>query len=162
MARWALGSHCLMPDNDCNCRAGQQHGSTVGAAAPAALAGRGGRWAVGRRLRRPLGSRLGPYKILPIFYCNKGGRGENLLRNIVGNKGGLGGGYCTIIMCNNAPFSVSRTIIFSDISTHPKSDHQITRKHHQTQTPPKNTEKHLKIGRGGAITGNNIVKYIAQ
>jgi len=30
-----------MPDNDCNCRAGQQHGSTVGAAAPAALAGVG-------------------------------------------------------------------------------------------------------------------------
>jgi len=49
---------------------------------------------------------LGPYKILPIFYCNKGGRGKNILRNIVGNKGGLGGGYCTI-MCNNAPFSVS-------------------------------------------------------
>jgi len=41
--------------------------------------------------------RFGPYKILPIlFYCNKGGRRENLLRNIVGNKGGLGGGYCTI------------------------------------------------------------------
>jgi len=49
--------------------------------------------------------------ILPIFYCNKGGRGENIniLHNIVGNKGGLGGGYCTI-MCNNAPISVSRTI----------------------------------------------------
>jgi len=41
---------------------------------------------------------LGPYKIQDIaniFYCNKGGRGENILRNIVGdkNKGGLGGGY---------------------------------------------------------------------
>ena len=55
---------------------------------------------------------FGPYKILPIFYyCNKGGRGENILRNILGHKGGLGGGYCTI-MCNNAPFSVSRTIFF--------------------------------------------------
>jgi len=51
--------------------------------------------------------------MLPIFYCNKGGRGENILRNIVGNKGRLGGGYwyCTI-MCNNAPFSVSRKIFF--------------------------------------------------
>jgi len=29
------------------------------------------------------------------------------LRNIVGNKGGLGGGYCTI-MCNNAPFPLFR------------------------------------------------------
>ena len=55
---------------------------------------------------------LGPHKILPIFLlCNKGGRGENILRNIVGNKGGLGGEYCTI-MCNNAPFPVSRTIFF--------------------------------------------------
>ena len=38
--------------------------------------------------------------IVPIFYCsnycyceiNKGGRGENILRNIVGDKGCLGGG----------------------------------------------------------------------
>jgi len=38
--------------------------------------------------------RLGPYKILPIFYCNKGAgsRGENILRNIVGNRGGRGAG----------------------------------------------------------------------
>jgi len=36
------------------------------------------------------------YKILSIFYCNKGGCGENILRNIVGNKGGLGGGYCVL------------------------------------------------------------------
>jgi len=64
----------------------------------------------------------GPMLILPIFYCNKGSRGENILRNIVGNKGGLGGGYRTI-MCNNAPFSVSGTThFFSDTSTHPKSD----------------------------------------
>jgi len=63
---------------------------------------------------------LGPYKILPIFYCNKGGRGENILRNIVGKKGGLGGGHCTI-MCNNAPFSVSRTIFIQTLppATHP-------------------------------------------
>jgi len=48
------------------------------------------------------------------FYCNKGGRGENILRNIVGNKGGLGGGYwyCTI-MCNNAPlFRVENGFFF--------------------------------------------------
>ena len=32
---------------------------------------------------------VGPYKILPIFHCIKGGRGINILRNIVGNKGGL-------------------------------------------------------------------------
>jgi len=64
-------------------------------------------------LRVGLELRVGPYKILPIFYCNKdkGGRGGNILRNIVGNKRGLGGGYCTI-MCNNAPFSVSRKIFF--------------------------------------------------
>jgi len=46
---------------------------------------------------------------------NKGGRGENVLRNIVGNKGGLqregGIGYCTI-MCNNTSLSVSRTNFF--------------------------------------------------
>jgi len=73
-------------------------------------------------LAAPRGPQLGPYKILPIFYCNKGGRGENILRNIVGNKGGLGGGHRTGIMCNNAPFSVSGTNFFSDTSTHPKSD----------------------------------------
>jgi len=43
------------------------------------------------RTHSPRGTRLGLYKILPIFYCNnnkdKGGRGENILRNIVGNKG---------------------------------------------------------------------------
>ena len=44
------------------------------------------------------------------------------MRNIVGNKVGLGGGYRTI-MCNNAPFSVSGTNLLSDTSTHhPKSD----------------------------------------
>jgi len=66
--------------------------------------------------------------ILPIsiFYCNKGGRGESILRNIVGNKGGLGGRYCTI-MCNNTPFfSLSRTDFFfrhlADPSIYPKSD----------------------------------------
>ena len=33
------------------------------------------------------------YKILSIFHCNKkGGRGENILGNIVGKKGGPGGG----------------------------------------------------------------------
>jgi len=74
------------------------------------------------------GVAFGPYKILPlpIFYCNnlqfKGGRGENTLRNIVGNKKGLGGGYCTL-KCNNAPFSVSRTILVQTTPTHPKSDH---------------------------------------
>jgi len=36
---------------------------------------------------------VGPHKIFPIFYCNEGGHGENILRNIVGNNGGLGGGY---------------------------------------------------------------------
>jgi len=29
--------------------------------------------------------------IANIFFCNTGGRGENILRNIVGNKEGLGG-----------------------------------------------------------------------
>jgi len=63
--------------------------------------------------------------ILPIFYCNKGGRGENILRNIVGNKGWLGGGYYTI-MCNNAPFPRAENRFFfqtsADTSIHPKSD----------------------------------------
>jgi len=54
---------------------------------------------------------LGPYKILPIFYCNKRGRGENILRNIVGNKGGLGGRNCTI-MCNNTPFPCRERFFF--------------------------------------------------
>jgi len=65
-------------------------------------------------------SRLGPYKILPIFYCNKGSRGENILRNIVGNKGCLGGGGYTI-MCNNAPFPRRERIFFSDTSIHIRS-----------------------------------------
>jgi len=53
---------------------------------------------------------------------DKGDRGENILCNIVGDKGGLGGGHCVycLIMCNTAPVSVSRTIFFSDTSTHPR------------------------------------------
>ena len=54
---------------------------------------------------------LGPYKILPIFFIAIQGVVGKILRNIVGNEGGLGGGYCSI-MCNNAPFPVSRTIFF--------------------------------------------------
>jgi len=77
--------------------------------------------------------RLALTKILPIFYyCNKGGRGGNILRNIVGNKGGLGGRNCTI-MCNNAPFTCrSRTDFFSNTSTHPKSDPKKQTKRLQT------------------------------
>jgi len=97
--------------------------------------------------------------IANIFYCscsNKGGRGGCILRNIVGNKGGLGGGQCTI-MCDNAPFSVSRTIFYlrrSDTSTHLNSEPKKT-KHSSKYL--KNTSK---FG-GGAITGN-VVQYIAQ
>ena len=40
----------------------------------------------GPNLKLTNNKRIGPYKILPIFYCNEGGRGENILRNIVGNK----------------------------------------------------------------------------
>jgi len=72
-----------------------------------------------------------------IVYCNKGGRGENILRNIVGNKGGLGGGYCTI-MCNNAPFFVSRTI-FSQ--TPPPIQNPTTKANKKI---PPNTSKHLQ------------------
>jgi len=89
---------------------------------------------------------LGFYKILPIFYCNKGGRGGIILRNIVGNKGGLGGGYCTII-CNNAPLLRVKNEVFfkhkhldqSKIRP-PKKKKKLIR----TQTP----QKHLKLGRG--------------
>jgi len=91
------------------------------------------------------------YKILAIFYCNKGGRGENILRNIVGNKGGLGGGYCTIKSCNNAPFfRVENGFFFRHLDP--------------SDIRPKNTYKLLKTPQnwaGGVITGN-IVQYIAQ
>jgi len=85
---------------------------------------------------------VGPYKILPIFYCNKGGRGGNILRNILGNKGGLGGGYwyCTK-MCNNAPFSVSRFFFYN--TSRPIQNPTPPKKNH-LQTP----QKHIKIGRG--------------
>ena len=88
---------------------------------------------------------LGPYKIyMPIFYCNKGGRGGNILRNIVGNKGGLGGGYCTI-MCNNAPCSVSRTIFFFR-HLHPSKIRNIRRPLTKANNKkiPRNTSKLLK------------------
>jgi len=88
--------------------------------------------------------RLGLYKILDIaniflfffifFNCSikgKGGRGGLILRNIVGNEGGLGGGYYTI-MCNNAPFFRVEDVFFPNTSTHPKSGH------------PKNTKKSYK------------------
>jgi len=94
------------------------------------------------------GSPLGPYKILPIFYCNKGDRGENILRNIVGNKGGLGGGYCTII-CNNAPFSVSRTVFFQ---TPPPIQNPTTKANKKI---PPNTYKHLKTPQNRAGGCNN-------
>jgi len=98
------------------------------------------------------------YKILSIlFYCNKGGCGGNILRNIVGNKGGLGGGYC--VLHNNVqecPVSVSRPDFVSDTSTHPKSNPENKQKN--TSKLLKNT---TKLGRGGAITGN-IVQYIVQ
>ena len=103
-----------------------------------------GRWAI---KKRPKSFDCGaPQKLslqvecrsVPITVTSAGG---NILRNIVGNKGGLGGGYCKI-MCNNSPFFVSRTIFFSKTSTHPKSDPKPPPKH--LQTP----QKHLKIGRG--------------
>jgi len=52
------------------------------------------------------------------------------LHNIVGNKGGLGGGYCTI-MCNNAPISVSRTFFFKHLD--------------KSRNPPLKTKKKKKI-----------------
>jgi len=94
------------------------------------------------------GSCISPYKILSIFYCNKGGRGENILRNMrvlvppnlyihtyihVGNKGGLGGGYCTI-MCNNGPSLCRERIFFQT----PRPVRNPTPK------KQKNTSKHLK------------------
>jgi len=88
---------------------------------------------------------FGPYKILPIFFIViKGVVGEiYILRNIVGNKGGLGGGYCTI-MCNNAPFSVLRTIFFfKHTSTHPKSNPKKQKKH-----LPKHLKNTSKLGGG--------------
>jgi len=81
------------------------------------------------------------YKILPIFYCKKEGCGENILRNIVGNKGGLGGGYCTI-MCNNAPFSVSRMIFFSNTSIHLHHPPHIQNPAPKKQNKTPNTSKH--------------------
>ena len=60
-----------------------------------------------------------------LIHCNKGGRGENILRNIVGNRGWLRGGYCTI-MCNNAPFPRRRRFFFRHLNSqstiHPKPD----------------------------------------
>lgn len=67
-----------------------------------------------------------------MFYCNKEGRGENVLRNIAGNKGGLGRGvlhnnicaimplYCSLFRARNLSDFFSDT----DIDTsdpHPKS-----------------------------------------
>ena len=60
--------------------------------------------------------------IANILLQYKGGRGENILRNIVGNKGGLGGRNCTI-MCNNTPFFRVENGFFSNTSTHPKLDY---------------------------------------
>jgi len=79
-----------------------------------------------------------------------------MLRNIVGNNGGLGGG-CFTIMCNNAPLSVSRTIFFSHASTRPGSN---PRGHENMYTFTR-PQKRLKYWAGGATTGN-IVQYIAQ
>jgi len=51
--------------------------------------------------------------IANILYRNKGDRGENIMRNIVGNQGWLGGGYSYYtnnnvqqfnLLSNNAPF----------------------------------------------------------
>jgi len=95
--------------------------------------------------------------IANILLQYKGDRGGNILRNIVGNKGGLGRGYCTI-MCNNSPFSVSRTIFFQ---TPPPIQNPTTKANKNTSKHLQTPKKHLKIGRGGAITGN-IVQYIAQ
>ena len=94
------------------------------------------------------------FRVENEFY--KGGRGENILRYIVGNKGGLGGGYCTI-MCNNdnAPFPCREQIFFQ--TPRPIRSARPLRKQKKLQT----LQKYLKTWRGGAITGN-IVQYIAQ
>jgi len=57
----------------------------------------GGRAAGSGGARRVYGRAVGPYMTLPIFCCNKRGRGDNILRNIVGNKdkSWLGGGGIT-------------------------------------------------------------------
>jgi len=115
------------------------------------------RWWRDEQTSPPSHPQLGPDKILLIIYCNKGGRGGNILRNIVvGNKAGLGGGYCTI-MCNNAPppLSVPRTIFFLKHLDPSKIRPQKTKK------TPTNTSKTPQNWAGGAITGN-IVQYIAQ
>jgi len=98
-----------------------------------------------RRTAHGVCTRVGPYpyKILSIFYCNKRGRGGNILRNIVGNKGRQGAGYCTI-MCNNMPISASRTIFFSDTWTHPSE----IRDPKKTKTP-QNSSKTPQNWAGG-------------
>jgi len=57
------------------------------------------------------------------------------------------------------PFSVSRTIFFSNTSTNPKSDPQKTFK--KKKKIPKNTSKTPQNWAGGAVTGY-IVQHIAQ
>jgi len=85
-------------------------------------------------------SRLALTRYRQYFIAIKGVAGENILRNIVGNKWGLGGGYCTIV-CNNAPFSVSRTIFFQTQTPRPIQNPTPTQKQKKLKTPPKNTSK---------------------
>jgi len=71
--------------------------------------------------------------------------------NIVGNKGGLGGGYCTI-MCNNASFPCRERSFFFQKHLDPSKIRPLKKQKHLVQIP----QKHLKTWRESAITGNIV------
>jgi len=104
---------------------------------------------------------FGPYKILPIFYCNnnKGSRGENILRNLVGDKGGLGPGWdvgIARIMCNNTRFPSQERNFFRHLDPHPRSDDSFVKKN--SNLAP-NTSK-IKLPQNWVIVGgcNNYLQ----